>query len=113
MTIVFITQAEGLHSYAVHKLYRALMEDTSQLGKQLYCVGHVSYVGLGAGLVNVGVWCLGEYGELLTSPCVYEEYRYESAANTNRIRRCHACAFLRSESCTEGEVVTILERASK
>lgn len=52
LTIVFITQSEGLHAYAVHKLYRAFLKDTSQIG-----------------LVNVAIWCIGEYGELLLRPC--------------------------------------------
>ncbi|CAM9242459.1 unnamed protein product [Ectocarpus fasciculatus] len=47
--IMFLTQAAGLHAYAVHKLFDSLMEDTSQLT-----------------LVHVALWCMGEYAELLT-----------------------------------------------
>lgn len=50
--IIFIAQAEGLQAYATHRLFRALMEDTAQLG-----------------LLQVAVWCIGEYGSLLTRDC--------------------------------------------
>mmetsp|Transcript_18114 Transcript_18114/g.18172 ORF Transcript_18114/g.18172 Transcript_18114/m.18172 type:complete len:870 (+) Transcript_18114:126-2735(+) len=51
-SILFLAQAEGLQGYAVHRLYRQLSTDTSQIG-----------------LVHVGLWCIGEYGELLVRPC--------------------------------------------
>jgi AP-1 complex subunit gamma-1 len=51
--IIFIAQAEGLQAYATHRLFRALMEDTAQLG-----------------LLQVAVWCIGEYGSLLTRDCL-------------------------------------------
>lgn len=47
--IMFITQAAGLHAYAVHRLCNSLDEDTSQLS-----------------LVHVALWCMGEYADLLT-----------------------------------------------
>ena len=50
--IIFIAQAEGLQGYAVHRLYSNLLGDTSQ-----------------ESLVNVGIWCIGEYGELLHQAC--------------------------------------------
>jgi AP-1 complex subunit gamma-1 len=50
--IIFVAQGEGLQGYAVHRLYRSLLEDSSQLG-----------------LVQVAVWCIGEYGSLLTADC--------------------------------------------
>ena len=50
--IIFIAQAEGLQSYAVHRLYSNLLGDTSQ-----------------EGLVNVGIWCMGEYGDMLNQDC--------------------------------------------
>ena len=49
--IIFIAQARGLQGYAVHRLYRTLRESTAQIG-----------------LVYVGVWCIGEYGDLLVNP---------------------------------------------
>jgi AP-1 complex subunit gamma-1 len=50
--IIFIAQAEGLQGYATHRLYRALLEDTSMLG-----------------LLQVAIWCIGEYGDSLTRVC--------------------------------------------
>lgn len=49
--IIYLSQAEGLQSYAVHRLYSILKEDTSQLS-----------------LVHVGIWYIGEYGNLLVLP---------------------------------------------
>ncbi|XP_051991046.1 AP-1 complex subunit gamma-1-like [Xyrauchen texanus] len=46
--IQLITTASELHSYTVHKLYRALVKDISQQS-----------------LVQVACWCIGEYGDLL------------------------------------------------
>lgn len=50
--IIFIAQADGLQAYATHRLFRALLEETAQLG-----------------LLQVAVWCIGEYGSLLTRDC--------------------------------------------
>ncbi|XP_012690727.2 AP-1 complex subunit gamma-like 2 isoform X2 [Clupea harengus] len=46
--IQLITTASDLHSYTVHKLYRALVADIQQQS-----------------LVQVACWCIGEYGDLL------------------------------------------------
>lgn len=58
--ILFIAQCSGYQGYATHKLYRNLLEDTSQLG-----------------LLFVGIWCIGEFGDLLSRdvsiPGVQEE----------------------------------------
>lgn len=50
--IIFVAQSEGLQGYAVHRLYRSLIDDSSQLG-----------------LVQVAIWCIGEYGSLLVADC--------------------------------------------
>lgn len=50
--VIFIAQSTGLQAYATHRLYRSLLEDTSQLG-----------------LVQAAVWCIGEYGALLVTDC--------------------------------------------
>jgi AP-1 complex subunit gamma-1 len=50
--IIFIAQAEGLQGYAVHRLYRALSDDTTQ-----------------SGLLQVAIWSIGEYGALLLTEC--------------------------------------------
>jgi len=53
----------SLSRYAAHRLYRALSDDTSQQG-----------------LLHVGVWCLGEYGELLIRPCAAPDAESEGYA---------------------------------
>jgi len=55
-TIVYISRAsEDIQSYATHKLLKAIRDDD---GSQL-------------GLLNVGIWCIGEYGDLLLNPYTY------------------------------------------
>mmetsp|Transcript_18547 Transcript_18547/g.27504 ORF Transcript_18547/g.27504 Transcript_18547/m.27504 type:complete len:963 (+) Transcript_18547:196-3084(+) len=55
-TIVYISRSsEDLQSYATHKLLKAIRDDD---GSQL-------------GLMNVGIWCIGEYGDLLLNPYTY------------------------------------------
>lgn len=49
--IIFLTQADGLQGYATHRLYRAVIDDSSQQA-----------------LLHVGIWCIGEHGGLLTQP---------------------------------------------
>lgn len=51
--IIFIAQSEGLQGYATHRIYRSLLEDSSQLG-----------------LVQTAIWCIGEYGSQLCADCV-------------------------------------------
>lgn len=50
--VLFIAQAEGLQGYATHRLFLSLQEDTSQMA-----------------LLQAGIWCIGEYGELLARQC--------------------------------------------
>ena len=52
LAIIFIAQADGLQGYAAHRLYRSLVEDTTQYA-----------------LNSVSVWCIGEYGEALLQSC--------------------------------------------
>jgi AP-1 complex subunit gamma-1 len=55
-TIVYISRAsEDLQAYATHKLLKALRDDD---GSQ-------------RGLLNVGIWCIGEYGDLVLNPYTY------------------------------------------
>jgi AP-1 complex subunit gamma-1 len=54
--IIFIAQADGLHAYATHRLYRALVDDSTQLG-----------------LSQVAIWCVGEYGNYLLQSCQHPE----------------------------------------
>ena len=55
-TIIYISRAsDDVHAYATHKLLKAVRDDD---GTQL-------------GLLVVGVWCIGEFGDLLLSPYSY------------------------------------------
>lgn len=54
--VVMISEAEDLHGYSVQKLFLALRDDISQ---QPLC--------------QVGVWCIGEYGDLLITGQVEDE----------------------------------------
>jgi AP-1 complex subunit gamma-1 len=47
-TIMYVTASEDLHAYATHKLFALLSEELSQRA-----------------LIQVGVWCIGEYGNYL------------------------------------------------
>jgi AP-1 complex subunit gamma-1 len=61
--IIFIAQSEGLQGYATHKLYRNLVEDSSQMG-----------------LLQVAIWCMGEYGLQLTRDCPSPDTENSSSA---------------------------------
>ena len=55
-TIIYITRSsEDIHAYATHKLLKAIRDDD---GSQ-------------RGLLTVGIWCIGEFGELLLNPYSY------------------------------------------
>lgn len=53
---VYISRAsEDIHAYATHKLLKAIRDDD----------------GTQRGLLSVGIWCIGEYGDLLLNPYSY------------------------------------------
>lgn len=55
-TVVYISRASAdVHAYATHKLLKAIRDDD---GSQ-------------RGLLIVGIWCIGEYGDLLLNPYTY------------------------------------------
>ncbi len=55
-TIVYISRSsEDLQAFSTHKLLKAIRDDD----------------GTQRGLLEVGVWCIGEYGDLLLSPYSY------------------------------------------
>lgn len=56
--ILFLAQADGLQGYATHRLYHSMLEDTSQVG-----------------MLHVGIWCVGEFGDLLirNSPSIDDD----------------------------------------
>lgn len=76
--IIFIAQAEGLQGYATHRLYRALLEDSTMFG-----------------LLQVAIWCIGEYGNALLQSCSSSENEASFPA------------------VGESEVIAILEKCSK
>jgi len=49
---MYVACAEELHAYSAHKLMCTLSEDLTQRA-----------------LIHVGVWCMGELGDKLLSPC--------------------------------------------
>jgi AP-1 complex subunit gamma-1 len=55
-SVIYISSAsEDIHTYATHKLLKAIRDDD---GSQ-------------RGLLVVGIWCIGEYGDLLLNPYSY------------------------------------------
>jgi AP-1 complex subunit gamma-1 len=55
-TVVYISRSnEDIHAFATHKLLKAVRDDD----------------GTQYGLLSVGVWCIGEYGDLLLRPYTY------------------------------------------
>ena len=63
-TIIYITRSsEDVHAYATHKLLKAIRDDD---GSQ-------------RGLLTVGIWCIGEFGELLLNPYSYTPTQHGDA----------------------------------
>lgn len=62
-TVIYISRSPSdIHAYATHKLLKAIRDDD----------------GSRRGLLVVGIWCIGEYGDLLLSP-----YSYTPTARPN------------------------------
>ncbi|CEG47952.1 clathrin-adaptor gamma chain [Plasmopara halstedii] len=68
--ITLIQRNADLHPYVVHKLFRALNDDVSQLS-----------------LVHVGIWCIGEYGKflLLDAPPSEDTLNDKSRVDESRV----------------------------
>lgn len=77
--IILIQRNPDLHLYVVHKLYWALVNDISQLG-----------------LVHVGVWSIGEYGQMLLQEPPSDE---ETLSEKTRVK--------------EGDVIDLLKKVLK
>ena len=64
-SVIYISRAsEDIHAYATHKLLKAIRDDD---GSQ-------------RGLLVVGIWCIGEYGDLLLT-----DYSYAPAADGSNV----------------------------
>ena len=81
--ILFITQAENLQSYAVHRLYATILSDTSQIT-----------------LVHVAIWCIGEYGELLVKPCLEAGVDYPAIAEADIVTLLDSCLRIHNADIT-------------
>jgi AP-1 complex subunit gamma-1 len=65
-TIIYISRAsEDIHTYATHKLLKAIRDDD---GTQL-------------GLLVVAIWCIGEYGDFLLTDYSYNPSQTEGMSN--------------------------------
>ena len=79
-SIVFIAQADGLQGYVTHRVYQLLLEDTSQLG-----------------LLQVGLWCIGEYGDQLGRNCPApdsESSSYAAVTDSDILAILEKCMYL-------------------
>lgn len=57
-TVIYISRAsQDIQAFATHKLIKAIRDDD----------------GAQYGLLSVGIWCIGEYGDLLLQPCTYTD----------------------------------------
>lgn len=72
--VTLISSTPELHSYAVQKLYLALTQDTQ----------HQT-------LVQVGLWCIGEFGDLLVAQDKPNEVRGDEESISITVRL--ACVF--------------------
>lgn len=81
--IIFMTQAENLQSYAVHRLYSTILADTSQIT-----------------LVHVAIWCIGEYGELLVRACSEPGVDYPGIAEADVVTLLDSCLRLHNADVT-------------
>lgn len=79
--IIFIAQAEGLQGYATHRLFKCLQEDCAQFG-----------------LLQVAIWCVGEYGAHLLKDC--------PSPDNDPNGQSHA-------ALTEEDIVALLEKCTK
>lgn len=65
-TTVYISRGSAdIHAFATHKLLKAIRDDE---GSQL-------------GLLSVGIWCIGEYGDLLLQPYTYTPLSSDAVTN--------------------------------
>lgn len=81
--ILFITQAESLQSYAVHRLYATILTDTSQIT-----------------LVHVAIWCIGEYGEMLIRTCHESGTDYPAIAESDIVTLLESCLRIHNADIT-------------
>lgn len=89
-TIVYITRSsEDLRAYATHKLLKAIRDDD---GSQ-------------HGLLIVGVWCIGEFGDLILKPYSYTPRRSEEPGNSTDMGEPVSISFMGLEPSAVVETV--------
>ena len=72
--VIFIAQAEELHAYSTHRLYRYITDDSLQQA-----------------LLQVGIWCIGEYGDKLLRGVNVEETSYDAVQEHEIIALLDKC----------------------
>jgi len=93
-TIIYISRSSAdIHAYATHKLVKALRDDD---GSQ-------------RGLLVVGIWCIGEYGDLLLNP-----YSYTPSANPGDVTSTPVSITFMALDCMSvvGAINAVVERHS-
>mmetsp|Transcript_20750 Transcript_20750/g.29830 ORF Transcript_20750/g.29830 Transcript_20750/m.29830 type:complete len:839 (+) Transcript_20750:87-2603(+) len=81
--IIFIAQSGSLQAYAVHRLFANLQSDTSQLT-----------------LVHVGIWCIGEYGEMLVRSCTEGDQTFPAVPEATVVSFLDSCLRIHNAEVT-------------
>jgi AP-1 complex subunit gamma-1 len=93
-TAVYISRADrDTHAFAAHKLLKAIRDDD---GSQ-------------TGLLAVGIWCIGEYGDLLLQPCTY----IPQTSDTDDLGMASQAAPVTLEALAPLDVVATVERITE
>ncbi|GKY94931.1 hypothetical protein MPSEU_000458000 [Mayamaea pseudoterrestris] len=93
-TAVYISRADrDTHAFAAHKLVKAIRDDD---GSQ-------------TGLLLIGIWCIGEYGDLLLQPCTY----VPQATDTDDLALASQSTPVTLEALAPIDVVQTIERVTE
>lgn len=95
-SIIFLAQSDGLQGYIVHRLYRCIVDDRSQLS-----------------LVQVTVWCIGEYGNLLVRDCSFDGGSLSAIPEADVVSMLDKCLKLHNvDNPTKAIIVNALVKLS-